>query len=196
MTRTVALAALIGLFGAGAAYAQSATAPTALNEGHARSLMMDYGCTNVSQLSHGKNGWFGQCSKGGRTIDVMVKPDGTVGPAAEPDTITEAHARAALMQYGCSSVSTLSHGASGSWHGNCSKGGTTQFVTVDPEGKVTTAPAKSITEGHARSVLMDFGCSNVSALNETQNGSWTGQCSKGGRTVDVAVDQKGAASVR
>ncbi len=177
-------------------HAQTAPAPMALGEGHARSLMMDYGCTNVSQLSHGKGGWYGQCSKGGRTIDVRVKPDGTVGPATEADTITEAHARAALMQFGCTNVSTLSHGASGSWHGNCTKGGATQFVTVDREGKASTGTAKSITEGHARAALMNFGCSNVSSLNETDSGDWTGQCTKGGRTVDVAVDQKGVAKTR
>ncbi len=196
MKTTVALAALIGTFGAGAAWAQSATAPNALNEGHARSAMMDYGCNNVSQLSRGKNGWYGQCSKGGRTIDVMVKPDGTVGPASGADSITEAHARAALMQYGCSNLSTLSRGASGSWHGSCSKGGTTQFVSVDPQGKVSTGVANSMTEGHARAALMQFGCSNLSSLSETEGGSWTGQCSKGGRTVNVSVDQNGKASAR
>lgn len=190
MKALIALGLLIGT--AGAAYAQPAPAPAPLGENHARAALMNYGCSNVSQLSHGKGGWYGQCSKGGRTIDVMVKPDGTVGPATDADRITEANARAALMNYGCSNVSTLGHGAEGTWHGNCTKGGSTQFVIVDPEGKVSVGAASSITEAHARSALMQFGCSNVSVLHELDDGEWAGQCTKGGRTVDVRVDKKGA----
>ncbi|MBV9653638.1 MAG: hypothetical protein JOZ42_03640 [Acetobacteraceae bacterium] len=196
MKQVATLAALLATIGAGAAWAQQAPATPSLGEGHARALLMDYGCSNVSNVSRGKNGWYGQCTKGGRTMDVMVKSDGSVGPAAEADTITEAHARAALMQNGCSNVSNLSHGKSGAWHGNCTKGGTTQFVTVDPQGKVSASTANSITEGHARAALMQFGCSNVSNLNETAEGDWTGQCTKGGQTVNVSVDEKGAPRTR
>lgn len=203
MNRTVATVAVLWIAGAGAAYAQSSTGapaaggnPPALTEGHARSLMMGYGCTNLSHLSRGMSGsWHGQCSKGGQTIDVMVDPEGKVS-TGRAEHITAANARAVLMNYGCSNVSTLSPGPQGTWHGQCTKGGQTVNVMVDQEGKASQAAAQHITEAHARSALMDYGCANVSSLSPGANGTWSGQCQKGGKTMDVTVDQQGKAGTR
>ena len=195
MNRTVAVLAVLGLAGSMPAWAQAPAG--ALTEAHARSSLMGYGCSNVSQLSAGPGGsWHGQCSKGGQTINVMVDPEGKVSTRA-PTHITEAHARSAVTAYGCSNVSTLSRGPQGTWHGSCTKGGQTINVMVDQQGKVSpSASAGHITEAHARSALMDYGCTNISTLSPGADGNWSGQCSKGGRTVNVTVDQQGKAATK
>jgi hypothetical protein len=212
MSRTLAIIAVLTLAG-GAASAQtpapgaaspmgaspmeaSPSAAPALTEGQARSIMMDSGCSNVSHLSMSPAGsWHGTCTKGGQTAQVMVDPKGKVAPAAGVDHLTAAHARSALMDYGCSNVSTLSSGPQGSWHGTCTKGGQTVNLMVDQNGKVAPSTAAGhITEGQARSVLMDFGCSNISTLSSGTDGNWSGMCTKGGTTSMVRVDQQGKAS--
>ena len=202
MKRTIAAITTIFIAGAGAGWAQTsagnpaAGGSTALTEAHARSLMMNYGCSNVSALSMGMSGtWHGQCSKGGQTVDVMVDPQGKVSTGTAR-SVTSAHARSALMDYGCSNVSTLSRGPEGTWHGQCLKGGQTVNVIVDQQGKVSQGMAGHITEAHARSALMDYGCSNVSSLSAASNGMWSGQCQKGGKTVDVTVDQQGKVATK
>jgi len=106
--------------------------------------------------------------------------------------MTEAHARSAMTDFGCSNLSTLGQGPESSWHGQCSKGGKIVNVMMDRQGKVAagTAPGH-IAEGNARSMLMDAGCNNVSSLKMDTGGSWRGQCSKGGRTVNAAINDQG-----
>jgi hypothetical protein len=213
MSRTLAIIAMLTIAG-GAASAQtpgaaqapgaassmgaSPSAAPALTEGQARSIMMDSGCSNVSNLSMGPAGsWHGTCTKGGQTAQMMVDAKGKMAPATNVDYMTAAHARAALMDYGCSNVSTLGRGPEGSWHGTCTKGGQTVNLMVDQQGKV--APSKAaghITEAHARSMLMDFGCSNLSTLSSGTDGSWSGMCTKGGKTSMVTVDQEGKTSAK
>jgi hypothetical protein len=137
MKKVVILAAaLFGLAGAETAWAQTATQP--LTEPQARSLAMQWGCTNVSRLSLGQSGrWFGQCQKGGQTVNVLVDEQGKVSQGA-PSHVTAGVARADLMAYGCSNVSTLSRGPRGSWHGRCQKGGETIEVTVDQQGRIVS----------------------------------------------------------
>jgi hypothetical protein len=196
MNRMVAVLAIAGLAGSAPAWAQ--TPGGSLTEGHARASLMGYGCSNVSQLSPGPGGsWHGQCQKGGQTVNVMVDPEGKASTAAASH-ITEAHARSAVTAYGCSNVSTLSRGPQGTWHGSCTKGGQTINVMVDQQGKVSPATGGPghITEAHARSALMDYGCTNLSTLGAGADGSWFGQCSKGGKTVNVTVDQQGKAATK
>ena len=195
MNRTVAVLAVVGLAGAVPAWAQ-APAGT-ITEAHARSQLMGYGCSNVSQLSAGPSGsWHGQCQKGGQTVNVMVDPEGKVSNTA-PTHITEAHARSVLTAYGCSNLSVLSRGPQGNWRGTCTKGGQTTEVLVDEEGHASTSPRSGhITEAHARSALMEYGCTNLSTLSAGRDGNWSGQCSKGGRTVNVTVDQQGNAAAK
>ena len=133
MKKSLALAAALCLAGSGVAWAQA----SGMTEPQARSVLTSYGCGNISHLSMGPQGsWHGQCSKGGRTMDVMVDAQGKAGPStAEMAHITSAHARSALMDFGCSNVSGLSRGPEGTWHGQCSKGGRTRDVMVDAQAR-------------------------------------------------------------
>jgi hypothetical protein len=55
------------------------------------------------------------------------------------------------------------------------------------------APASnSFTEGQAKGHIENAGYTNVTGLTKTPDGLWTGKASKGGKTMDVAVDFKGA----
>ena len=179
------------------ASAQPAAAQT-LGESHARSAMVDYGCASVSTLSAGPAGsWHGQCSKGGRTVNVMMDSKGVVTSGGTPEHLTEGHARSAMTAYGCSSISGLGAGPEGSWHGLCSKGGQTVNVAMDSKGVVTSGtPPQHLTDGQARSILTDFGCSNISGLNVAADGGWLGQCVKGGRTVVAVVNKSGTVTTR
>jgi hypothetical protein len=190
MNRTVAALALIGFVGAVPAWAQAPAG--SLTEGHARSAMMGYGCSNLSGLSVAPSGsWHGQCQKGGQTINVMVDRDGKVSTGTASH-MTEAHARSALTAFGCSNLSVLGRGRDGNWHGTCTKGGQVTEVMVDQQGKAAAAPMSGhMTEAHARAALMGYGCTNLSTLSSGADGSWNGQCTKGGRTVNVTVDPEG-----
>ena len=53
------------------------------------------------------------------------------------------------------------------------------------------AGANSFTEGQARTRIEAAGYSNVSGLAKDKDGVWRGKASKGGRTVDVALDYQG-----
>ena len=175
-----------------------AAAQTALTQAHARSAMTDYGCANVSSLSPGPNGsWHGQCSKGGATVNVMMDSAGKVTSGGMPSHITESSARSAATDAGCNNTSVLSAGPNGSWHGQCSKGGATVNVAVDSTGKVTTGQMPThLTEGNARSILTDAGCASISSLNSGPDGSWVGQCAKGGKLSNVSVDSKGTVTAQ
>ena len=62
--------------GKGVAMASTATHIT---EGGARSLLTGFGCSNLSTLTMGADGgWYGQCTKGGRTQNVSVDSAGTM----------------------------------------------------------------------------------------------------------------------
>ncbi len=196
----ITMAALAGLAVPSLALAQGAVpaTATALGEGHARSAMTAYGCASISGLSAGPSGsWHGQCAKGGQTVNVAMDSEGKVTSGTAPTHLTEGHARSAMTAYGCASISGLSAGPSGSWHGQCAKGGQTVNVAMDSEGKVTSGTAPThITEGHARSALTTYGCATISALYSAPDGAWAGQCYKGGQPVNVMVDNTGKALSR
>ena len=195
MNKFVAAVIAAGLFAPGVALAQ---APTALGEAHARSAMLVFGCSNISSLSAGPNGsWHGQCSKGGATVNVMMDSQGVVTAGGTPTHETEPMARSAATSAGCNNVTQLSPGPDNSWHGQCSKGGAIVNVAVDKSGTVTTGqPTAHLTEAHARSILTSAGCSNISTLSGAADGSWFGQCAKGGKTNNVSVDGKGAVTIQ
>ena len=198
----ITMAALAGLAVPGLALAQgaapAASASTALGEGHARSAMTAYGCATISGLSAGPSGsWHGQCYKGGQPVNVAMDSQGKVTSGTAPAHLTESHARSAMTAYGCATISGLSAGPSGSWHGQCYKGGQPVNVAMDSQGKVTSGTAPThITEGHARSALTQYGCATISALNSAPDGAWAGQCYKGGQPVNVMVDNTGKAMSR
>jgi hypothetical protein len=160
---------------------------------HARSAMTDFGCGGITPLGVAADGgYYAQCMKGGRTINVMMDKSGKVSEAASISHITEGRARYELTAFGCSSISALGAGPSGSWYGQCYKGGVATNVMVDSKGMASLAAPAHVTDGMARSLLTDYGCSGITALDMASNGSWVGQCSKGGvlKTVMVGNDSK------
>ncbi len=178
----------------GLALAQGASAPP-LTAGHARSAMTQFGCTGITALGVGPDGaYHGQCTKGGQLINVMMDKTGTVSQATNVTHITEGQARYAMTAFGCSNISSLGSGPGGTWHGQCYKGGQPTNVMVDGKGVASAATASHITESAARSMLTDYGCSNMSTLTMGMDGGWYGQCSKGGRTQNVSVDSSGKIS--
>jgi len=59
------------------------------------------------------------------------------------------------------------------------------------------APASnSFTEGEAKGHLESAGYTNVSGLTKSADGLWTGKATKDGKTMDVALDFKGAVTAR
>ena len=196
MNKFAAAVVLAASVAPGLAFAQAQTSAP-LGEAHARSAMTVFGCSNISSLSPGPQGsWHGQCSKGGATVNVVMDNKGVVTSGGTPTHMTEAMARSAATN-ACSNVSVLNPGPDNSWHGQCSKGGTNVNVAVDKNGAVTTGqPTTHLTEGNARSLLTDAGCSGISTLSGGADGSWFGQCSKGGKTTNVSVSSKGVVTTQ
>ena len=60
----------------------------------------------------------------------------------------------------------------------------------------TAAASNSFTEGQAKGHIENAGYSNVTGLTKTPDGMWTAKASKDGKTMDVAVDFKGAVTAR
>jgi hypothetical protein len=58
------------------------------------------------------------------------------------------------------------------------------------------AASNSFTEGQARGHIENAGYTDVSGLTKSPDGLWTGTAKKGGKSVSVAVDFKGAVTTR
>src|SRR5271170_1406621 len=66
--------------------------------------------------------------------------------------------------------------------------------TTSPDSKSAAAPVagrNSFTEAQARSRIEAHGYTNVSGLTKDGNSIWRGKATKGGTTVDVALDYQG-----
>ena len=110
-------------------------------------------------------------------------------------TLSAAHARSAMTDFGCTGITALGVAPDGSYHGQCSKGGQLINVMMDKSGAVSKATnVTHVTEGRARYAMTDFGCSNISSLGTGPGGTWHGQCYKGGQPINVMVDDKGVAT--
>lgn len=67
-------------------------------------------------------------------------------------------------------------------------------AVANPNANNPGAPApgaNSFTESQAKSRIEAAGYSNVSGLTKDKDGIWRGKASKGGMTVDVALDYQG-----
>ena len=64
-------------------------------------------------------------------------------------------------------------------------------TTNAPEAAAPAAGANSFTQDQAMSRLTDSGYSNVTDLQQAEDGVWRGKAQKGGQTVDVTVDYQG-----
>jgi hypothetical protein len=60
----------------------------------------------------------------------------------------------------------------------------------------TASASNSFTEGQARGHIENAGYSDVTGLTKTPDGLWTGKAKKGGKTVNVTVDFKGAVTTQ
>jgi hypothetical protein len=71
---------------------------------------------------------------------------------------------------------------------------------VNPDANTSAtdvaAASNSFTEGQAKGHIENAGYSNVTGLTKTPDGLWTAKATKGGKTVEVAVDFKGAVTAR
>jgi hypothetical protein len=67
-------------------------------------------------------------------------------------------------------------------------------TTTSPDSKTAAAPVagkNSFTEAQARSRIEAHGYTNVSGLKKDDNSIWRGKATKGGTSVDVALDYQG-----
>jgi hypothetical protein len=195
--RILAAAILLTIGSGGLALAQNAPGG-GLTEAHARSALTDAGCSQIGNLSRdSKGGWHTTCWKGGLPTAMMVDASGKVSAEPGHTEMSEAHARSALTDAGCSQIGNLSQDSKGVWRGTCWKGGNPVAMMVDPSGKASPeSGGNELSEAHARSIMMDSGCSNVSNLSRDSKGIWVGMCTKGGVPTQVAVDQNGKMTTR
>lgn len=59
-----------------------------------------------------------------------------------------------------------------------------------------TAGSNSFTEGQAKGHIENAGYTDVMGLTKTPDGMWTAKAKKGGKTMDVSVDFKGAVTTK
>jgi hypothetical protein len=73
-----------------------------------------------------------------------------------------------------------------------------EWIMVASLVAATPALANPPTAGRqqatARAALLHSGCTSIVDLQRNQDGSWTGQCTKGGSIVPVNVGKNGAVS--
>ncbi len=68
------------------------------------------------------------------------------------------------------------------------------FAQTGSAPPAQTGSAPALTASHARSAMMDFGCNNVHSVGIGPDGSYYGQCTKGGSPISVKMDKSGAVS--
>ena len=188
-----AFAVAVGTF----AYTASAHAAD-LTEGQARNVFMNNGCANVGTLSRDENGmWHGMCQKSPVPAAMAIDHDGKMIEAPAYRGISEGAARSILAKAGCSNVSSLTHDASGTWHATCQMTPLPVEMMVSADGKAGTETGYGgMSEGRARSILTDAGCSTISNLGANAAGEWTGICWKGGAPVQASVSANGRSMFR
>ncbi len=169
----------------------AALAQTSLTEGQARVVLTNAGCSNISALSMDPKGmWRGMCWKGGAPVAMVVNTQGAVVKEPGMSSLSEAHVRAILANAGYSNVSSMSADSKGVWHVMGWKGPTPYAIAVNAQGvtSMDTHSSGEMSEGNARSIMTDAGCSNISSLNRDSQGRWAGSCWKGGAPMMTQVD--------
>jgi len=67
---------------------------------------------------------------------------------------------------------------------------------ANKDSATQTPGSNSFTEGEAKGHIENAGYSDVTDLQKTPDGLWTATAKKGGKTVHVALDFKGAVTTR
>jgi hypothetical protein len=68
---------------------------------------------------------------------------------------------------------------------------TSLAVTLGVVAYHPSARATDLTEGQARNVFIDNGCTNVGELSRDENGMWHGMCQKTPVPAEMAIDKNG-----
>ena len=121
--------------------------------------------------------------------------DTTSSSQARVQARTASNARYAMTEFGCTNLHSLHIAPDGTYHANCTKGGSAITVKSDhdPTASQTTG-VQHVTEGRARYAMTEFGCTNISTLGTGPGGIWHAQCTKGGAPVQVVVGANGVAT--
>lgn len=108
-------------------------------------------------------------------------------------TTADATSNAAGVAGDAASNTVAGAGASG---GAVSPPNSPQNDAINPDAnkgeKTQTPGSNSFTEGQAKGHIENAGYTDVTALAKTADGLWTGQAKKGGKTMSVSLDFKGA----
>lgn len=122
--------------------------------------------------------------------------------AADATATTETAASAAGTAAGNAADATAA-GADAAAGGAMAPGGAVSppaaNAAVDTNASTDAAPeaaSNSFTEGQAKGHIENAGYTNVMGLTKTADGMWTGKATKGGKTMDVSVDFKGAVTAK
>lgn len=127
-----------------------------------------------------------------------------LGACSKPATQTADEAATTTAATADSAAATATDTAANTAAGPTEPGGAVSppqansAVNADANKTSTdVAPASnSFTEGQAKGHIENAGYTNVTGLTKTPDGMWTAKATKGGKTMDVAVDFKGAVTAR
>lgn len=142
-----------------------------------------------------------------RTVAIisMVMAAGALGACSKPaDTAAEVPAAtadaAANGANATADAAGMAAGGAMDAGGAVSPPNSPQNDAVNADGNATeatqTAGSNSFTEGQAKGHLENAGYTEVTGLAKTPDGMWTGSAKKGGKTMTVSVDFKGAISAK
>jgi len=141
---------------------------------------------------------------------VNTKQIGSVGVAAafallaaacqKPASQSAADAGAATTAAAQDTASTASNASAGATDsgGVVSPPASNGAVNTDANKSTTdvAAASNSFTEGQAKGHIENAGYTDVTNLQKTPNGLWTGSAKKDGKSVHVSVDFKGAVTAQ
>lgn len=139
-----------------------------------------------------------------RTVAIigMAMAAGALGACSKPaaDTAVEAQATTANAAAAGADATAMAAGGAMDAGGAVSPPNSPQNDAVNADGNATettqTAGSNSFTEGQAKGHLENAGYTEVTGLAKTPDGMWTGSAKKGGKTMTVSVDFKGAISAK
>lgn len=143
-----------------------------------------------------------------RTVAIlgMAMAAGALSACSKPAADTAAEAQATTANAAAAGADATANAGAMAADGAMAAGGAVsppnspQNDAVNADGNATettqTAGSNSFTEGQAKGHLENAGYTEVTGLAKTPDGLWTGSAKKGGKTMTVSVDFKGAISAK
>jgi hypothetical protein len=132
----------------------------------------------------------------------MVMMVGALGACSKPASEAAANAEVAAGDAAAAGANATSAAAGGATDagGAVSPPSSPQNDAINADANKTEATqtpgSNSFTEGQAKGHIENAGYTDVSGLTKTAEGLWTGSAKKGGKTVQVSVDFKGAVTAK